>query len=193
MCRAAIQAIATLAENLGAKQPDWKAEYPQYAELEEALLAYSRDPDPTVRSDTTFALAALATPAALERLREMVDDPYPEARYNAATQLAVRGDATGLEAIVEMLDYEESVAIRTNPQEEGYLPEEYRYGKRGRLIVNGLQAARQLREHSADIDLSPVIEVLEALRQASDSDLQEHYVDLQLRTQVRMTLDALQQ
>ncbi len=127
--RAALQSIALLAEF--APPPD--------AELEprrrEVLLAASRDQDNQVRSTAAFALGIVKGDEMLARLREMLTDPYPDSRFNAATGLARHGDAACVEVLCEMLDPDELAGVKAE-EEPGA-----RDYKRAMIIINALARA----------------------------------------------------
>lgn len=136
---AALSAIALLAQN--APPPDAALE----KQREQVLLEASRDEDKLVRSTAAFAMGVVGGEALLARLRDMLGDSYPDARYNAATGLARHGDPAAVEVLAEMLDPEETAGIQIEENEQA---REY---KRALVIVNGLRAARQLVAHeSAD-------------------------------------------
>jgi HEAT repeat protein len=145
---AALSAIALLAQNAPAPA----------AALEElrqqVVLAASRDEDKLVRSTAAFAMGVVGGDALLARLREMLTDNYPDARYNAATGLARHGDPASVEVLAEMLDPDESAGlqIEDNPKARDY--------KRALIVVNGLRAARQLVSHESAAD-RPTIAALE--------------------------------
>ncbi|MBA3482020.1 MAG: HEAT repeat domain-containing protein [Pirellulales bacterium] len=80
-------------------------------ELTEALLKLADDEDELIRSETTFALGVVATnpaadPRLVEKLEELADDPYTDARFNSAAWLARIGSPRAVDVIVEMLDPE---------------------------------------------------------------------------------------
>lgn len=134
---AATAAIALLAEN--APPPD----APLREQRQQVLLAASHDEDKLVRSAAAYAMGVVGGDSLLARLREMLTDNYPDARYNAATGLARHGDPACVEVLCEMLDSDETagVQIEENPQARDY--------KRALIVVNGLRAARQLVAHES--------------------------------------------
>lgn len=135
----ALAAIALLAQN--APPPDAALA----TQRDEVLLAASHDDEKMVRSTAAFAMGVVGGEALLPRLREMLTDSYPDARYNAATGLARHGDPAAVEVLAEMLDPEEMAGVQI---EENKQAREY---KRALVIVNALRAARQLVAHqSAD-------------------------------------------
>ncbi len=103
--RQAINAIAVLAGELSQLKPPRPL---KGDDLVEALLGLADDPDELIRSATAFALGVVAAPGADPRLAaklvELADDPYTDARFNAAAALARIGDPRAATAIAEMLD-----------------------------------------------------------------------------------------
>lgn len=79
-------------------------------ELTAALLALAQDPDELVRSESAFALGVAAAAAPESRapladaLATLADDPYTDARFNAALALARLGDERCVPGLVEMFD-----------------------------------------------------------------------------------------
>ena len=106
--RQAINAMAVLAGELSNLKP------PQYLESDElvdTLVALGDDPDELIRSETAFALGVAATapkadPRLALELEELADDPYTDARFNAAVALARIGHPRAAAGIAEMLDAE---------------------------------------------------------------------------------------
>ena len=106
--RRALNAISALGGGLKTLDP------PQYLtseELDDALVALARDQDELVRSEAAFAIGVVAAkPEAdsrlLEALVELADDPYTDARFNAALALARLGHPIAAKAVAEMFDPE---------------------------------------------------------------------------------------
>lgn len=147
--RAAVEAIAVLAANIG---PDIVDADPRTVRL---LLAATRAPsdDPAngtddLRSSAAFALGVLGGTAAIDRLVELLDDPNPNVRYNAATALSRHGDARAIPVVLEML----------NPQNEDALQDEMtsqaREEKRAAVLRNGLRAGIRLIASNPTVDSS---------------------------------------
>ena len=104
--RRAINAIAVLAGAMAGLKPPQPL---QSEELAEALLRLADDQDELVRSETTFAIGVVAgAPDAdarlAEKLVELADDPYTDARFNAAAALARLGSPAAPAAVAEMFD-----------------------------------------------------------------------------------------
>jgi len=139
-------------------------------DLEQALLKTADDQEELIRSRTAYAIGYLATPSLLTKLETMVDDPYPDARYNAALGLARHGRARAIEVLEEMLDMEESVGVELEL-------EAVREFKRAQITGNALLASRLLAEKNPQADVSRLIAAIETLIEALadvDSSLAIH-------------------
>ena len=104
--RRAINAIAVLAGAMAGLKPPQSLESES---LTEALLKLADDQDELVRSETTFAIGVVAgtpdaDPRLAEKLVELADDPYTDARFNAAAALARLGSPAAAAAVAEMFD-----------------------------------------------------------------------------------------
>jgi HEAT repeat protein len=110
--RRAVNAIAVLAGAMAGLKP------PQpltSAELTDALLKLADEQDELIRSETTFAIGVVAgppdaDPPLAEKLVELADDPYTDARFNAAAALARLGHLAAPAAVAEMFDPESLAA-----------------------------------------------------------------------------------
>ncbi|HEV7225486.1 MAG TPA: HEAT repeat domain-containing protein [Pirellulales bacterium] len=127
------------------------------ADVLATVLAASRDEAPMMRSTAAFALGAAGTPKALKRLEEMLDDGYPDVRYNAATMLARRGDERAVRVLAEMLEPEQAAAIGFEEQEQS------RQYKRDSILVNALRATKDLAAENPGADLAPLAAPVERL------------------------------
>jgi HEAT repeat protein len=76
--------------------------------------------------------------AARDRLVQLLDDSYPNARYNAATGLARQGDPRCARVLLAMLDPNNQESVK------GETIDSNREAKRLSVMVNGLRAAGQL-------------------------------------------------
>ncbi|MBL9163331.1 MAG: HEAT repeat domain-containing protein [Planctomycetaceae bacterium] len=106
--RRAINAIAVLSASMAALKPPQPL---NSDELNAALLQLADDQDELIRSETAFALGVVAAaPEAdaqlADKLVELADDPYTDARFNAAAALARLGDPAAPAAVAEMFDPE---------------------------------------------------------------------------------------
>jgi HEAT repeat protein len=155
--RAAIEAIALLASNVGRVQP---LRDPQLLPL---LLSASSDDESGIREAAAFTLGVLGGPEAIERLRSLLIDGAPNVRYNAATGLARWGDMSSSGVLVEMLDPNPSVGIADETNE---MAQEF---KRNSIWINALRATSQLtRTAPADADFTQLRQAVERLYEASN-------------------------
>lgn len=111
--RRAVNSIAVLAGGMaGLKPPQSLAnEKLTDEQLADALVKLADDQDELIRSETAFAIGVVAeTPGADPRLTEtlvaLADDPYTDARFNAAAGLARLGNPAALKAVAEMFAVE---------------------------------------------------------------------------------------
>jgi hypothetical protein len=158
----ALEAIATLANNCG---PDALRDNEKLLSvvLDASRATDSGDAPPPVAKDggptlyrphaelravAAYALGVIGGEQATERLRRMLHDPYPNARYNAATGLARAGDIECERVLKEMLDPENEVAIR----DERYPNDQAR--KRTTVLLNGIKATVIFAENNPTADVS---------------------------------------
>ena len=162
---AAIEALAVLAHNIG---PDKLADD---TEVLDALVAASRetaeggpqrDRAEELRSTAAFTLGVLGGERALDRLHEMLADPHPNTRFNAATGLARHGELQAIPVLLDMLDAQNAAAV------EGERSDSERERKRMLVLINGIRAARQLAEQRPE---QPLEDVRAALRELQAGQL----------------------
>lgn len=179
----ALEAIAMRAYNLQQLKPPSQLEHP---ELISTLVKLSSDDDALVRKRVAYALGQIGTPAALEQLRVMVDDPHGDTRYNAALALAHHGDLLAIATLAEMLGLEEpaSVEEETNEQDRAL--------KRAVIFTNALAAVEKLRASHPEGDFAPIVESLETLSQASDEALAQARIPKRLAAEGKRVLESLQ-
>jgi hypothetical protein len=162
--RAAVQALAILAGNLGPEKLRRRADVLQVLRRasqerpssgDDADNAYAE-----LRSNAAFALGMLGGPEALDRLELVLGDSYANARYNAATGLARHGDVRANSVLAEMLDplNEAAVSSEESPAEKDW--------KRSLIHVNAMKAIDLLREANPEADLSELVPALETLAAA---------------------------
>jgi HEAT repeat protein len=149
------------------------------------LLRLADDDVPQIRSDTAYALGKLGTPAAIEQLETMVDDPDADTRYNAAVALAHHGNTRATETLAEMLDPEESAGIR------GEATEQDRAFKRAVIVSTAIEAAQQLARANTDADLSIVVEALQRLADADAETLAQAQLPPRAASAARQALKTL--
>ncbi len=167
----AIEAIATLADNCG------PGSLGENEDVLKVLLEASRVPDDTtpppppandgevtlyrphaeLRAVAAYALGVVGGDRATERLEQMLHDTYPNARYNAATGLARRGNDKCIRVLREMLDPANDLAIKdeVNPNDQAR--------KRTTVLLNGIKGALHLAESNPKADFSALDASLKAL------------------------------
>jgi len=180
----ALEAIAVRAHNLRELEPPRDLSHP---ELEPTLFELASDDDPLIRSKTAYAIGRIGTPAAIERLEVMADDPHADTRYNAAIALAHHGNARAVDTLAEMLDLEEPASVReeTNLQDQSM--------KRAVIFSNALDGVEELAAEQPDADFSPIIESLEAVAAADDEALARARIPSRLAEEGQRVLAELKQ
>jgi HEAT repeat protein len=190
---AALEAISTLAHHCGPES------FQENGDLVAVLLAASREPDdagppattrdgrPTtyrphgeVRAVAAYALGVIGGDEALARLKVMLANAYPSARYNAATGLARHGDAACVPVLVEMLDpdNQHSASDESNDRDQDR--------KRATVLMNGVRASLIFAEANPAADLTRLKAALQTL---ADSPLPQIQTD---RSKIQMAaLEAL--
>jgi hypothetical protein len=152
--RQAVNAIAVLAGSMAAAKQPLSSEA-----LTDALLELADDQDELIRSETTFALGIVATapgadPRLIDKLEELADDPYTDARFNTAVWLARAGSPRAVEVIAEMLDPEalESSVSGEKPMIEAVSQQALdanKAFKRKIMVTNALKAIDDLLGHKS--------------------------------------------
>ncbi len=165
--RAAVQGLAVLTSNL--KDPSLPAKHSQ---LIPALVEASKSDNERLRAEAAFALGMFDDAAANARLKAMLDDPNPDARFNAAGFLARQGDETALPIITEMLDPDQKLALK-NEKEEAHR------GKRMVVNVNGLHALQKLHTAKPELDLAGVQSAVERLTRSDLPEVRDSALETQ--------------
>jgi HEAT repeat protein len=159
---AALRAIAIRIYHLRQFNPPRELGHP---ELQPTLLRLAADDDPSIRLQAAFALGQLGTPAAIEQLEVMVDDPHADTRYNAAVALAHRGNHKAVETLAEMLEpVELAGGLRETASQTQAL-------HRGMIVRTAIEAAKELARQNPQADLSLVVEALQRLVAADPQSL----------------------
>ena len=168
---AALEGITTLADNCGPES------FQANADVMRLLLNSSREPsdegpppvktedgEPTayrphaeIRSVAAFALGVVGGDEATERLKQMLRDPYANARYNAATGLARRGDPACIRGLKEMLDPENDQSARDESNDRD------KDRKRATVLINGVRASLDYAQANPKADLTELKAALTAL------------------------------
>jgi HEAT repeat protein len=160
----AIEAIAVRAFNLSHAEPPQPLANP---ELEPTLFRLASDDDPLVRSETAYALGQVGTPASLDRLEAVLEDAYPDARYNAAVALAHHGRAKAVATLVEMLEPAEAASS------EGPADAQAANSDHALTMTSALAAAEDLAEKNPEADLAPLVKAIKKLISATAAPVQK--------------------
>ena len=156
--REAINALAVLAHAFNTMAPPQVLTHP---ELVTTLVELANERDELLRSQAAYALGVFAMQqdadvTLIAELQILVDDPYADARYNAALALARLGNLHAVETVLEMLDADAltiSVDSERTPSLQAF--------KRDTILRNALEASRSLWEKNPHLDL---IELTDAVR-----------------------------
>lgn len=183
--RAAIEAIAVRAFNMQQLNPPQQL---TNANLDAALVKLSQNEDPEIRLRAAFALGKLGTPAAIERLEVLVNDPNVDTRTNAAIALAHRGNAKAVETLVEMLDLSE--VSREAEKTENAQGGEASFRK-AVVIASAIGAAHALARQNPQADLSSVVKALEQLVAADAKTLAAARVPPSVVVDAKQALELL--
>jgi HEAT repeat protein len=188
--RGALQAISLLAGQLGGQRLR-EADPELIAAVIESSQSQSDDPQEStprgqLRAIAAYTLGLLGGSEATQRLQEMRDDPFPDARYNAATGLARLGDSQAISGLVEMLDPENRASEpfeketsddpgsrRLDPEQREANYQSRLTWKRDLVLRNGLQATAMLIEKNPVVrdhpELKAAIERLQRVREELDA------------------------
>jgi HEAT repeat protein len=152
--RQAINAIAVLCNAMANLKPPQPIES---QDLNKVLIDLANDQDELIRSGAAFAIGVAAAstatpdPQLVSALEHLADDPYTDARFNAAAGLARIGDPQAAPAIAEMLD-PGSLASSVSgekplqPQTTDAELAAQKTRKRDMVVSNALKAIEQLLE-----------------------------------------------
>ena len=165
--REAINALAVLGNSFNHMDP------PQtltHAKLAETFLDLAKDPDDLIRSQAAYAIGIFSSQKGADErltlaLEKLADDPYADARYNAALALAKHGNLHAVDAVVEMLDPDAmaiSIASETSPALQEF--------KRNTIFKNALAAARMLLEKNPHLDLVEITAALQRFIETADQE-----------------------
>jgi len=182
---ASAEGISRLANNLGTDIK--KAHHELVEKLESPAMERSDSPDRKkeiaygeLRSTVAYALGIIGGDEACNILSMMLSDPYPEARYNAATGLARNGDVRSIPRLREMLALNNQEAIRYEG-DNGTL----KAWKQNLVIVNGLRGVRELYTVNTAIEvneeLGAAINALDASGTLGSQDAGRYVMDEVIR------------
>jgi len=191
----AVEGLALLASRLGPEVLQ------QHDRALDVLLECSRTSDESVvviegkssdykphgelRGTAAYALGVIGGPRALDRLAVMLDDPYPSARYNAATGLARQGDERAVSVLAEMLDPTNDLVAKDEKYESN------RDTRRIQVLENGMKAARQLAEKSPGAAIDPLKKSLQVGATEGFTNIENQTARHALQLRARETLQRL--
>ena len=161
---AALQAIAVLTRNLVAVQDAkvLQSNEQLLATLLDASRDYAEEGDQNerakIRSAAAFALGVVGGEDATARLVEMLQDSFPNARYNAAIGLCRQGDIRAVPVLIAMLDAENRQVV------EGEASDSERLRKRSLVMMNAIRAAGRLAARKPATGLQGLRDRLEQIR-----------------------------
>ncbi|WP_437227226.1 HEAT repeat domain-containing protein [Planctomicrobium sp. SH661] len=112
------------------------------AKLVTQMIDISKESDPLFRHQAAFDLGLLASPAALERLEVLLEDPDEMVRVNAAIGLARNGKLNGLPVFHELL--REAAEWKLDPSQVKSPEQESTYFERMLMVLNTIKAVTQL-------------------------------------------------
>jgi len=115
----------------------------------------------------------------------MLDDPYPSARYNAATGLARQGDERAVSVLAEMLDPTNDLVAKDEKYESN------RDTRRIQVLENGMKAARQLAEKSPGAAIDPLKKSLQVGATEGFTNIENQTARHALQLRARETLQRL--
>ena len=168
--KAAVEGITKLSAKLDGKLDDSRAglvaalrepamERAPSAERQDELM-YGE-----MRSAVAYCLGVVGGDDAKDTLALMLGDPYPEARYNAATGLARHGDLRAVERLLEMLQLNNEEATKYEDQKQNSLLQ----WKRNMVIANGVRGLSAL--YKVKQDATPTAEVIAAVQAVQDAQV----------------------
>jgi HEAT repeat protein len=178
----ALEAIAVRAYNLHQLDPPQELVSP---ELMTTLARLAKDDNPLIRSKVAYALGQIGSPAAIEQLELLVDDPDADTRYNAAVALAHHGNGQAVDTLAEMLDLTELPNRSADAQDADQAL------RRAVIVGNALQAVEVLAQKNQIVEFGPVIDSLEQLAAADAATLKELQLPARILSDARRTLESL--
>jgi hypothetical protein len=171
--RAAVQGLAVIVSNLNdASLPE------KFPQLVQTLVDASKSDNDMLRSEAAFALGRFDNSAATDRLREMLDDPHPDARFNAAGFFARKGDEAALPVILEMLDPEQALSLK-NEKEVAHRE------KRMVININGLRNLVALNSAKPGLDLTAATKAVEELTHSKMPEVRDNALDAKRKLKVQ--------
>ncbi|MFT5524512.1 MAG: hypothetical protein ACI9G1_000319 [Pirellulaceae bacterium] len=160
----AIQAVAVLAKNVGVenlRDDDDLRSSLMKASKEEDEFSEQKVARAQLRIASAYAMGVIGGEANIDRLYEMLSDPYPNVSFNAATGLARHGDPRAIPILIAMLD----PGNKRSVEGEREIDQDW---KRVSVMVNAIRAAKIYANVSPAADLS---ELETAIGRLTESDL----------------------
>lgn len=166
---AALKGIGDLAQNVRGAGGKLDSK-----DLMPTLLQASRDDRPEIRAAAALALGSVQGSEAEARLKEMLNDESATVRFDTAAALAREGNLAALETLVEMLDDDQSLALREVKQAE--------VASLTRLIqVKALIALGQLIQAHPDADFQSAKAAVERLTKSDSPEVKDNALTLMKR------------
>lgn len=165
---AALEGLAVFAKNVGPEKLRENAEVMKALDLCSRASDENTAPIPgaspdyrprgEIRGAAAYTLGVIGGKPALDRLAEMLDDAYPNVRFNATSGLARWGDPRAVKGLKEMLKPDN---VQAGADERH---ETEREGKRLKVLQTGIESAqRWVERRPADVDAEPVLQLLRNL------------------------------
>jgi hypothetical protein len=182
--RAAVEAITVVVSRIGTE--NLRDPNPLVSMACSAATCYPNRAEEAVRrarlrGSAAFLLGVFGGDQAEGQLVQLLDDPAPDVRFNAATGLARNGRAEAIGVLQEMLDPDSPDALKGEPSGAG------RNWKRALVFTNAMRAATRLAAQTPSADFEPLLERLQHL---ADSDVAQP-VQMQAR-ETMLALKSLQ-
>jgi HEAT repeat protein len=163
IARAAVEALAVLATNLGAAGK----EFGDTAAVAATVTGATRSEDSGLRSSAAFALGVVGGAEARDRLQVLCGDLDDDVRANAALGLARLGDPAAYETLAEMLALPD---VATRPGDDESQAARY---KRAMVVVNAIKGVGLLVDDSGEPPPEQISAALERLREDAIPDVRQ--------------------
>lgn len=151
-------------------------------ELVQQILDMSREPSPLVRHQATYLLGLIASPTALDRARELLNDGNEITRINAAVALARNQSLDGMPTFLDLLH--DAREWQLNPSQVVTQEEEQQYFERTLMLSNAITAIGRLKSQLSPQQHQEFIQALDQLTSHSeDKVLHSLATQLQLELQ----------
>ncbi|MEW4487487.1 HEAT repeat domain-containing protein [Thalassoglobus sp. JC818] len=169
-----IAMLAGSVQESGAKMND--------PELVAELVEISREPERLLRHQAAYALGLLDSPAAEERLHELLQDPDQMTRVNSAIALARTRSTDGLFIFSELID--EGANWKMDPGSVKTLDQESEYFERMLMLLNGVKAVGLLAPELSADERTQLLESLDQLSKSSQDAVLNSAI-LEVRAQLK--------